>query len=91
MRQQDIEKFIHEHPITHYSVRIDFVNRSHKIGFFENLVGDYDKLKQKNHWRFIENKNAVNYRKSINPKKNSNDPKYTTIINGDTVNELTIL
>ena len=85
MKQQDIDQFLLEHPITYDSVRVDFVDRSFKVGFFENLVGDFDDLRQKNQWRFIENNYSVAYRDS------DNDPKHTTIINGDTVDKLTIL
>jgi hypothetical protein len=83
MKQQDIDQFLLEHPITYDSVRVDFVDISFKVGFFENLVGDFDALRQKNQWRFIENNYSVTYR--------DNDPKHTTIINGDTVDKLTIL
>ena len=83
MKQQDIDQFLLEHPITYDSVRVDFVDSSFKVGFFENLVGDFDDLRQKNQWRFIENNYSVGYR--------DNDPKHTTIINGDTVDKLTIL
>ena len=85
MKQQDIDHFLLEHPITYDSVRVDFVDSSFKVGFFENLVGDFDDLRQKNQWRFIENNYSVAYR------DNDNDPKHTTIINGDTVDKLTIL
>ncbi|MDB9932987.1 hypothetical protein OAD28_09785 [Flavobacteriales bacterium] len=85
MKQQDIDQFLLEHPITYDSVRIDFVDSSFKVGFFENLVGDFDELRQKNQWRFIENNNSVKYRDS------NNDIKHTTIISGDTVDKLTIL
>jgi hypothetical protein len=85
MKQQDIDQFLLEHPITYDSVRVDFVDISFKVGFFENLVGDFDALRQKNQWRFIENNYSVAYR------DNDNDPKHTTIINGDTVDKLTIL
>jgi len=85
MKQQDIDQFILEHPITYDSVRIDFVDGSFKVGYFENLTGDFDELRQKNQWRFIENNYSVAYRDS------NNDPKHTTIINGDTVDKLTIL
>ena len=85
MKQQDIDQFLLEHPITYDSVRIDFVDSSFKVGFFENLVGDFDELRQKNQWRFIENNNSVKYRHS------NNDIKHTTIISGDTVDKLTIL
>ena len=83
MKQQDIDQFLLEHPITYDSVRVDFVDISFKVGFFENLVGDFDALRQKNQWRFIENNYSVAYR--------DNDPKHMTIINGDTVDKLTIL
>jgi len=83
MKQQDIDQFLLEHPITYDSVRVDFVDSSFKVGFFENLVGDFDDLRQKNQWRFIENNYSVADR--------DKDPKYTTIINGDTVDKLTIL
>ena len=85
MKQQDIDQFLLEHPITYDSVRVDFVDSSFKVGFFENLVGDFDYLRQKNQWRFIENNYSVAYRDS------DNDPKHTIIINGDTVYKLTIL
>lgn len=85
MKQQDIDQFLLEHPITYDSVRVDFVDSSFKVGFFENLVGDFDDLRQKNQWRFIENNYSVAY------MDNDNDPKHTTIINGDTVDKLTIL
>ncbi len=85
MKQQDIDQFLLEHPITYDSVRVDFVGSSFKVGFFENLVGDFDYLRQKNQWRFIENNYSVAYRDS------DNDPKHTTIINGDTVDKLTTL
>ena len=85
MKQQDIDQFLLEHPITYDSVRVDFVGSSFKVGFFENLVGDFDYLRQKNQWRFIENNYSLAYRDS------DNDPKHTTIINGDTVDKLTIL
>ena len=85
MKQQDIDQFLLEHPITYDSVRVDFVDSSFKVGFFGNLVGDFDYLRQKNQWRFIENNYSVAYRDS------DNDPKHTTIINGDTVDKLTIL
>ena len=83
MKQQDIDQFLLEHPITYDSVRVDFVDSSFKVGFFENLVGDFDYLRQKNQWRFIESNYSVADR--------DNDPKHTTIINGDTVDKLTIL
>ena len=85
MKQQDIDQFLLEHPITYDSVRVDFVDSSFKVGFFENIVGDFDYLRQKNQWRFIENNYSVAYRDS------DNDSKHTTIINGDTVDKLTIL
>ena len=85
MKQQDIDQFLLEHPITYDSVRVDFVDSSFKVGFFENLVGDFDDLRQKNQWRFIEN----NY--SVASRDRDNDPKHTTIINGDTVYKLTTL
>ena len=85
MKQQDIDQFLLEHPITYDSVRVDFVGSSFKVGFFENLVGDFDYLRQKNQWRFIENNYSVAYRDS------DNDQKHTIIINGDTVDKLTIL
>ena len=85
MKQQDIDQFILEQPITHNSVRIDFVNGSFKVGFFENLVGDFDKLRQKNQWRFIENNHSEKY------KKSNNDPKHTTIIKGDNIDKLSII
>ncbi len=85
MRQQDFDQFILENPITYDSVRLDFVDGSFKLGSFENLVGDFDSLRQKNQWRFIEIKNSDAY------KDNDNDPRKTTIINGDTVEKLTIL
>jgi hypothetical protein len=85
MKQQDIDQFLLEHPIAYHSVRVDFVDSSFKVGFFENLVGDFDYLRQKNQWRFIENNYSVAYRDS------DNDPKHTIIINGDTVDKLTIL
>ena len=85
MKQQDIDQFLLEHPITYDSVRVDFVDSSFKVGFFENLVGDFDDLRQKNKWRFIEKNYSGEYRDS------DNDPKHTTIINGDTVDKLTIL
>ena len=85
MKQQDIDQFLLEHPITYDSVRVDFVDSSFKVGFFENLVGDFDYLRQKNQWRFIENNYSVAYRDS------DNDQKHTIIINGDTVDKLTIL
>ena len=83
MKQQDIDQFLLEHPITYDSVRVDFVDSSFKVGFFENLVGDFDDLRQKNQWRFIESNYSVAY--------SDNDPKHTTIINGYTVDKLTIL
>mgnify|MGYP001166094621 CR=1 FL=1 len=85
MKQQDIDQFILEQPITHNSVRIDFVDSSFKVGFFENLIGDFDKLRQKNQWRFIENNNSLNY------KNSNNDPKHTTIISGDNIDKLSIV
>ena len=85
MKQQDIDQFLFEHPITYDSVRVDFVDSSFKVGFFENLVGDFDDLRQKNKWRFIEKNYSGEYRDS------DNDPKHTTIINGNTVDKLTIL
>ena len=85
MKQQDIDQFILEQPITHNSVRIDFVNGSFKVGFFENLVGDFDKLRQKNQWRFIENVNSVKY------KNSDDDPKHTLIIRGDTIDKLSVI
>ena len=85
MKQQDIDQFLLEHPITYDSFRVDFVDSSFKVGFFENLVGDFDYLRQKNKWRFIEKNYSVAY------KDSDNDPKHTTIINGDTVDKLTIL
>lgn len=86
MTRQAIEQFLNEYPVTYNSVRVDFINTSCKIGFFENLVGDLDDLKQKNHWRFIEKNNSAKY------KENKNNPaKYSTIINGDKVEKLTIL
>ena len=85
MKQQDIDQFLLEHPITYDSVRVDFADSSFKVGFFENLVGDFDDLRQKNQWRFIEN----NY--SVASRDRDNDPKHTIIINGDTVDKLTIL
>ena len=85
MKQQDIDQFLFERPITYDSVRVDFVDSSFKVGFFENLVGDFNALRQKNQWRFIEKNYSVAYRDS------ENDPKHTTIINGDTVEKLTIL
>ena len=51
MKQQDIDQFLLEHPITYDSVRVDFVDSSFKVGLFENLVGDFDDLRQKNQWR----------------------------------------
>ena len=53
MRQQDFDQFILENPITYDSVRLDFVDGSFKLGSFENLVGDFESLRQKNQWRFI--------------------------------------
>ena len=85
MKQQDIDQFLLDLPITNDSVRIDFVDSSFKVGFFENLIGDFDELRQKNQWRFIENKNAVKY------KNSNNDPKHTTIINGDNIDKLSII
>ena len=85
MKQQDIDQFLLEHPIIYDSVRIDFDDSSFKVGFFENLIGDFDELRQKNQWRFIENKNSVKY------KNSNNDPKYTTIINADGIDKLSIL
>ena len=85
MKQQDIDQFILEQPITCDSIRIDFVNGSFKVGFFENLVGDFDKLRQKNQWRFIENNNSLKY------KNSNNDPKHTTIISGDNIDRLSII
>jgi len=85
MKQQDIDQFLLEHPITCDSIRIDFVDSSFKIGFFENLVGDFDKLRQKNQWRFIENNNSLKY------KNSNNDPKHTTIISGDNIDRLSII
>lgn len=85
MRPQDFDEFLLEHPITNDSIRVDFKDGSFKVGFFENLVGDFDELRQKNQWRFVENNNSVAYRDS------DNDSKYTTIIYGDTVDKLTVL
>ena len=85
MKQQDIDQLLLEHPITYDSVRLDFIDGSFKVGFFENLVGDFDKLRQENQWRFIEDNNSVAYR------DNGNDPNQTTIVNGDPVDKLTIL
>ena len=47
MKQQDIDQFLFERPITYDSVRVDFVDSSFKVGFFENLVGDFNTLRQK--------------------------------------------
>ncbi|MBK6953828.1 MAG: hypothetical protein IPH24_17800 [Crocinitomicaceae bacterium] len=85
MKIEDLDQFILEQPITYKSVRLDFADGSFKVGFFENVVGDFDALRQKNHWRFIENNNSVAYR------ENNNNPVYTTMINGDNVNKLTVL
>ena len=85
MRQQDFDQFLLGHPITNNSVCIDFVEGTFKVGFFENLVGDFDSLRRKNQWRFIENNNSDAY------KDNGNDPSQTIIIKGDTVDKLTIL
>jgi hypothetical protein len=85
MKQQIIDKFILEHPIANNSVRIDFVDTTFKVGFFENLVGDFDSLRRKNQWRFIENNNSDAF------KDNGNDPSQTIIINGDAIYKLTIL
>ena len=85
MKQQDIDQFLLEHPITYDSVRIDFVDGSFKVGYFENLTGDFDELRQKNEWRFIENNKSMKF-------KNSNmDPKHTTIINGDDIDKLIVI
>ncbi len=84
MKQRDIDQFLLGHPITYDSVRIDFIDSSFKVGFFENLIGDFDELRQKNQWRFIENNNSVKY------KNSNNDPKQTIIINGDKIDKLSI-
>jgi len=84
MRQQDFDHFILENPISNGSVRLDFVDGTFKLGFFENLIGDFDNLRKKNQWRFVENNNSVGY------KDNGNDPNFTTIINGDILDKLTI-
>ena len=85
MKQRDIDQFLLEHPITYDSVRIDFIDCSFKVGFFENLIGDFDELRQKNQWWFIENNNSVKY------KNSNNDPKQTIIINGDKIDKLSIV
>ena len=85
MKQQDIDQFLLEHPITYDSVRIDFYDSSFKVGFFENLIGDFDELRQKNQWRFIENNKSMKY------KNSNNDPKHTTIISGDNIDKLSII
>ena len=85
MKKQNIDQFILENSITYDSVRIDFVDGSFKAGFFENLVGDFDDLRQKNQWRFIENNNSVKY------KNSDNDPKHTTIINGNSIDKLSVI
>jgi hypothetical protein len=85
MLKKDFDKFFLETPITYNSVRIDFSEGNSKIGFFENLHGDFDLLQSQNKYRFIENNNSVAYR------QNNNDVSLSTIIDGDLVTAITIL
>jgi hypothetical protein len=85
MTKQDFDKFLSNHAITYNSVKIEFIDGTYKIGYFERGLEDYEELRQKNLWMFVENNNSVAY------KVNVNDPNYTTIINGDLVKNITVL
>lgn len=83
MKKEDIEQFLHLHLITYNSVRIDFFDDTFKVGNFENMTGDEDKLKQENKWRFVENNNALEY-------KETNDPELTTVLDGNQIKKITV-
>ncbi|MCF6295466.1 MAG: hypothetical protein L3J25_07230 [Flavobacteriaceae bacterium] len=83
MKKEDIEKFLNKNLITFNSVKIVFFDNTFKVGYFENIVGDENILKQGNKWRFVENNNALEY------KKNNHDPKFTTVIEGNLINFIT--
>lgn len=83
MTIQELDEFLLETPVTYNSVRVDFLDGSFKVGFFENLVGDFDQLRRQNQWRFIEDLNTAAY------KENGNAAAFTTIINGDSIEKLT--
>lgn len=81
MTQEQMKQFIvYDNPITRNSVRVDFINGTHEIGFFI----DYDEFNGDNKWRFIPNRLSVNYRET-------KSLEYSITIDGNNVTKLTLL
>ncbi|MBI3236054.1 MAG: hypothetical protein HYZ42_18800 [Bacteroidetes bacterium] len=83
MTTEQIQSLLDKHPITTNSVRFDYKDQTVKFGYFDGFP-DNEELKKTNQWRIVENTNAINYRES-------NDLKFTTVINGNELVNLTLL
>lgn len=79
--EQMVKFVVYDHPITYNSVRVDFVDGTHKIGFFIVKESELDGV---NKWRFVQNNDSAKYAET-------NSMEHSIIIDGDNIIRLTIL
>jgi hypothetical protein len=85
MSYEDIKDFIVTNAITYNSVEVIFKNGTSIFGYFLSPFENEIFFQGKNFWLFVENRNNAMFLSS------KRDKQFTTIINGDEIQEIKLL